>query len=326
MLFILTSVLSCSSGKCQISHWRQGHKDECCPPTTTMEINDDNISYRASVSGTESGHHGTGFIITSIVILFHALTVYNLVRFSAEIKGTHAGISSSNDSYSSLDPSVGARKSFDDNCYSRFTNPVCNDTTADTNVGFAHNKDLTVNMKCNASIEVKDSNAIKRTKTNPSNTNDETRLKSKFPKTKSDTSHDEAANLGSHERRRKVAILEKPVTDTSQCKTIPYLSGSSKYAVIEDVEEESHLSKFREARRLSSSSRDRLSSTTKGDFLSQSKSVKIDNCHTLHTKVSAIPNLPQNVRSGLKTSMQKVVQQFRSSKDSRSAENEVEIF
>ncbi|KAK8472230.1 hypothetical protein PHAVU_002G148100 [Phaseolus vulgaris] len=178
-------------------------------------------------------------------------------------------------------------------------------------------------MKCNASIEVKDSNAIKRTKTNPSNTNDETRLKSKFPKTKSDTSHDEAANLGSHERRRKVAILEKPVTDTSQCKTIPYLSGSSKYAVIEDVEEESHLSKFREARRLSSSSRDRLSSTTKGDFLSQSKIVKIDNCHTLHTKVSAIPNLPQNVRSGLKTSMQKVVQQFRSSKDSRSAENEM---
>lgn len=251
--------------------------------------------------------------------------VYNLVRFAAEIKGIHAGISSSNDSYSSLDPSIGARKSFDDNCYIRFANPVCNDT-ADTSVASAHNKDLTVNMKSTVNTEVKDSNAIKRTKTNPSNTNDETRLKSKFPKTKSDTSHDEAANSGNHERRRKVAIPEKSVTDTFQCKTMPYLSGSSKYAVIDDVEEESHLSKYREARRLSSSSRDRLSSTTKGDFLSQSKSVKTDNCHTLPTKASTIPNLPQNVRSGLKTSMQKVVQQFRSSKDSRSAENEVGIF
>ncbi|KOM26541.1 hypothetical protein LR48_Vigan284s002700 [Vigna angularis] len=287
-----------SSGKCQISHWRQGHKDECCPPpTTTMEINDENISYRASASRTESGHH--------------------------EIKGIHADISSSNDSYSSLDPSVGARKSFDDNYYNRFPNPVCNDTTADTSAGSAHNKDSTVNMKCSVNIEVKDSNAIKRTKTNPINTNDETRLKSKVPKTKSDTSHDEAANFGSHERRRKVAILEKSGTDTSKYKTVPYLSGSTKYAVIDDVEEESHLSKYREARRLSSSSRDRPSSTTKGDFLSQSKCVKTDDCHTLSTKVSAIPNLPQNVRSGLKTSMQKVVQQFRSSKDSRSSENEM---
>lgn len=252
--------------------------------------------------------------------------VYNLARFAAEIKGIHADISSSNDSYSNLDPSVGARKSFDDNYYNRFPNPVYNDTTADSSVGSAHNKDSTVNMKCSVNIEVKDSNAIKRTKTNPSNTNDETRLKSKVPKTKSDTSHDEAANLGSHERRRKVAILEKSGTDTSKYKTVPYLSGSTKYAVIDDVEEESHLSKYREARRLSSSSRDRPSSTTKGDFLLQSKCVKTDDCHSLPTKVSAIPNLPQNVRSGLKTSMQKVVQQFRSSKDSRSSENEVEIF
>ncbi|KAJ6919780.1 ubiquitin carboxyl-terminal hydrolase 16-like [Populus alba x Populus x berolinensis] len=29
------------SGKCQIIHWRQGHKEECHPPTTTYHINDD---------------------------------------------------------------------------------------------------------------------------------------------------------------------------------------------------------------------------------------------------------------------------------------------
>ncbi|KAL2662387.1 hypothetical protein AAZV13_02G037600 [Glycine max] len=288
------------SGKCQISHWRLGHKDECCPPTTTMELKDKNLSSRASVSKTESGLH--------------------------EINGTHAGISSSNDSYSSPDPLVAARKSFDDNHHSRFAKPVCNDTTDYTSAASAHNKE-TVNMKCSENIEVKDSSASKRSKPNPSNATDETRFKSKFPKTKSDASHDEAANLGSHERRRKAAIVEKSATDTSKCKTVSHLSGSSKYAVIDDVEEESHLPKYREARRSSSSSRDRLSSATKGDFSSQSKCMTTDNNHTLPTKVSAIPNLPQNVRSGLKTSMQKVVQQFRSSKESRSnsisAENEM---
>lgn len=30
-----------SSGKCQIIHWRQGHKEECRPPISTCHINDD---------------------------------------------------------------------------------------------------------------------------------------------------------------------------------------------------------------------------------------------------------------------------------------------
>ena len=62
-------MLSCSSGKCQISHWRQGHKDECCPPTTTMELKDENLSSRASVSKTESGLHGNGFDYKSHYII-----------------------------------------------------------------------------------------------------------------------------------------------------------------------------------------------------------------------------------------------------------------
>lgn len=34
-------MICCSSGKCQIIHWRQGHKEECRPPITTYNINDD---------------------------------------------------------------------------------------------------------------------------------------------------------------------------------------------------------------------------------------------------------------------------------------------
>ncbi|XP_061353476.1 ubiquitin carboxyl-terminal hydrolase 17 isoform X2 [Gastrolobium bilobum] len=286
------------SGKCQISHWRQGHKDECCPPIATMELKEENISCRASVSETQSGLH--------------------------EIKGTHAGIASTNDSCLGLNPSVAARKSFDDNCHSRFAKPVSDNTADDTFVTFAHSNETVLTpsfpleSKSFENIEVKDSNASKRSKTNSSYTTDEAGFKSRFPKTKSEAFHDVAANLGSHEHRRKVAMVEKSVADTSKCRNVPSLSSSIPASVVDNVEEELHLSKFKEARRSSSSSRGRLSSTSNGDLLSHSKSTKTDNYHNLPAKVSAIPNLPLNVRNGLKTSVQKVVQQFRSSKESRS--------
>lgn len=40
MFLLLTFVfLYCSSGKCQIVHWRQGHKEECHPPSTARQTN-----------------------------------------------------------------------------------------------------------------------------------------------------------------------------------------------------------------------------------------------------------------------------------------------
>lgn len=164
--------------------------------------------------------------------------------------------------------------------------------------------------------EVKDSSSSKRSNKNVSNTTDETGFKSKFPRAKSGKYHDVVGNSGGHEHRRKVASVEKSIADTSKCRTVPTLSSSSTHAVADDVEE-LHLSKYKEARRSSSCSRDRIFSTT----------TKTDSYHTLSSKASAVPNIPHNVRNGLKTSMQKVVQQFRSSKDSRSGlisvENEV---
>lgn len=31
----------CSSGKCQIMHWRRGHKDECCRQLGAIEFQDE---------------------------------------------------------------------------------------------------------------------------------------------------------------------------------------------------------------------------------------------------------------------------------------------
>jgi ubiquitin carboxyl-terminal hydrolase 36/42 len=39
-LFPTAILLHFSSGKCQIAHWRQGHKDKCHPPSTASQIDD----------------------------------------------------------------------------------------------------------------------------------------------------------------------------------------------------------------------------------------------------------------------------------------------
>jgi ubiquitin carboxyl-terminal hydrolase 36/42 len=256
--------------------------------------------------------------------------VYNLVRFHAEIKGKHVGAGSYNDLHSNLNPSVAVRKSFDDNrfeTHDTFTKPV-HDNTADDTCVASTDSDETVlptsfplESKNPVNIEVRSSS--KRSKKKSSNTSDESGFKSKVPKVKFDTSHDVASHLGGHEHNRKVASVEKSVADTSKGRAIPSSSSSNK-DVAADYAEESYLSRYKEGRRSSSSSRDRLLSTAKGDLISHSMSTKTDNYHALPSKVSVAPNPPQNVRSGLKTSMQKVVQQFRSSKESRSNQISVE--
>ncbi|RYQ81636.1 hypothetical protein Ahy_Scaffold1g107510 isoform D [Arachis hypogaea] len=329
------SVRYCS-GKCQIIHWRHGHKDECCPPVATVQLNEEPVSHRAAVSDSESethsGIHGNDLIGRCNMLFCASCMVYNLVRFFAEMKGTHAGIASARHSYSGANPSVSARESFDGASRIRLAKPVGNSTTEDTCVSSSHTNEsvstptLPVESKDSVNTEVKDSGSSKRSKTNSSNSAGENVSKSKPSKTRSDVYRDVVSNSSGHEHRRRVATIEKSVADT-KCRNVSSLNScSTDFVADHDLVEESHLSKHKEARKSSSSSADLLSSTTKGDLASHSKSSKSDNYHTLPAK-SAIPNLPLNVRNGLKTSMQKVVQQFRGSKESRSdlvsVENEV---
>lgn len=62
---------------------------------------------------------------------------------------------------------------------------------------------------------------------------------------------------------------------------------------------------------------DHPSSSTGEPFVSTSKYAKGDGYHALPVKSSSIPTLPQSARNGLKTSMMKVVQQFRAPKQSK---------
>lgn len=254
--------------------------------------------------------------------------VCNVVRPSADSEETHAGTASSNNSYSSFNPSVAESKSSDIDSCSRLAKPTCHSIAKASShtIEAVPTTSLPIDPRSSVNIENKRSSACKKTKTNSSHMADDTAVKSKLPKIMTDKSHDAVANLVSPVHKRKVSTVEKSATDTSKGRPLPSMDYSTSEATADNAEE-SHISKHKEVRK-SPNSGPVLSSATKGDLLLHTKSVKSENYHASPAKGGGMQNLQQNVRNGLKTSVRKVVQQFRSSRDSASslasAENEVE--
>lgn len=158
-----------------------------------------------------------------------------------------------------------------------------------------------------ANIQEDISHANKLSKMKSSHTDKEVESTPKIPKAKKNISSDaQPENIGSKKLTRRPISSEKKLTDACKSK-----SSSSNDTEDESKEEES----------LSSSvSIDRPSSTTGEHMYSSSRYEKIEAYHALpaNEKVGSIPNLPQNARNGLKTSVRKVVQQFKSSKQLKS--------
>ncbi|KAI9111658.1 hypothetical protein K1719_017348 [Acacia pycnantha] len=289
------------SGKCQIIHWREGHKDECSPPIISVPFKEESNSYRVAVSETQSDAYDS--------------------------EETHAGTASSNNSYSSFNPSVAEGKSSDIDSRSRLAKPTCHNIAEASShtIEAVPTTSHPIDSRSPVNIENKRSSASKKNKTNSSHIADDTAVKSKLPKTMTDKSHDAAANLVSPVHKGKVSTVEKSATDASKGRPLPSMDYSSSEATADNAEG-SHISKHKEVRK-SPNGAHVLSSATKGDLLLHTKSVRSENYHALPAKEGGMQNLQQNVRNGLKTSVRKVVQQFRSSRDSASslasAENEM---
>lgn len=113
------------------------------------------------------------------------------------------------------------------------------------------------------------------------------------------------ANLGSKKVAKGIVPAEKLTTDAAK----PRNSSSN------DGRDRSRLFECKENRSFSASaSFDQPSSTINGHFASTSKSAKSDGYHALPAKIDSSTSLAQ---IGIKTSMRKVVQQFRASKQSK---------
>lgn len=157
------------------------------------------------------------------------------------------------------------------------------------------------------------SRANKLIKMKSSHNDKEVESTSKLAKAKINMSADaHPANFAGKKPTRRATLIEKVVTDASKSK-------SSSTSDREDEHKEGPLSH--------GTSGGRPSSTAGGLLDSSLRSEKVDSYHALPAKIGSIPSLPQNACNGLKTSVKKVVQQFKSSKQPKSnlsgPENEI---
>ncbi|KAL6222845.1 hypothetical protein ACLB2K_006235 [Fragaria x ananassa] len=264
------SVRYCS-GKCQIIHWRQGHKDKCQPS---------GVQHISDLDGEAAFHHGGIGACTSST----SPSTVSWDGFSSS--GTGADTPSGE-------------------IVDRAVKPLFDGPAPDLLGNMSEYANL-VNCQDNFS------RANKLVKMKSSHSDKEVDSKSKLAKAKIDMSADaQPANFVGKKQTRRGTSIEKVVTDAAKSKS---LSTSN-------WEDE------RKGRLSYSASSGRLSSAT-GELLDSSfRSEKVDSCHALPAKIGSIPSLPQNACNGLKTSMKKVVQQFKSSKQPKSnlsgPENEI---
>ncbi|KAM1611693.1 hypothetical protein ACFX11_000487 [Malus domestica] len=238
------------SGKCQIIHWRQGHKDECQPSIDSMQFQD-----RSDFDGDTVLHH--------------------------DGKGSRTNLTPSN------------TVSWDDKSRKPLSDVVAPEQP----------RNMSSPLECTKLVNHQEDMSCenKLYKMKSSHTDKAVESTQKFPKANANVSGEaQPENLGSKKQSRRAISTEKLVTDASKSK-------SSSSNDREDGSKE-------DGSQSNSASVDEPSSTTEGHLDSISRSEKIEAYHALPAKFSSIPSLPQNSSNGLKTSMRKVVQQFRSSK------------
>ncbi|KAK9949414.1 hypothetical protein M0R45_004938 [Rubus argutus] len=271
------SVRYCS-GKCQIIHWRQGHKDECQPSIGTMEF-----QHNSDLDAEAMFHHD----------------------------GKGAQTNSSSPSTMSWDGFTSSGTGADTS-----SGEILNHVSVDRAEKplFAGTDQLGNILEHANLVDCQDnfSRANKLIKMKSSDNDKEVESTSKLAKAKINMSADsQPANFVGRKPTRRATSIEKVVTDASK----------SKSSSTSDREDE-HKGPLSHG-----TSGGRPSSTAGGLLDSSLRSEKVDSYHALPAKIGSIPNLPQNACNGLKTSVKKVVQQFKSSKQPKSnlsgPENEI---
>ncbi|KAK9231494.1 hypothetical protein WN943_021730 [Citrus x changshan-huyou] len=252
------------SGKCQIFHWRQGHKDECRPQRIITPLREDGDS--VTVAGPEK---------------------------QFEICGNQALGSSTID---------------------RVESPICDSITPDMPETRSRIKKSKQTMSpsadsANMVIDVDGtSRASKLDKMKLSHNDEDVNIRPQISKVKTTLPDDvQPVKLGDKKSNGGAASPEFLVKDSSTFKSRTSVSCSRFDPVTKVGEDDSQSFTGKHV----SSSAPRSSLTIGRHSLSNYKSV-------LPAKISSIPSLPQNACHGLKSSMQKVVQQFRVSKPLKS--------
>ncbi|TXG60104.1 hypothetical protein EZV62_014677 [Acer yangbiense] len=326
------------SGKCQILHWRQGHRDECCP--TTMPLNEGNDIIGLAASPQQFKIPGND---SEIAGKFEARSNTSSMmdedvnpKPCIDVEGEHTGFASYNSSISSLPGSgsgssrgrsdllVGVSSANEGLGSSTVVRP---DPAAPDLPG-KRVKIKKIKKTAGPSLESTNSviplqctsRASKFDKMKLGQNNEEVNCRPQLPNGKTATTDDiKSSKLGSKKSTGGTASPELLVKDASKSRGSSSLSCSRSDYVTKENEDDSKLHKGKKDRSQSPSMV--LPASATGEHsVGSSKSV-------LPVNVSSIPSLPQNAHHGLKTSMRKVVQQFLVSKPLKSyllgSENEV---
>ncbi|GLT70694.1 hypothetical protein SLA2020_427550 [Shorea laevis] len=267
------------SGKCQIIHWRQGHKDECHPQTDfpTQKLfriysDDSGVEgeFKASPNASlPEGEDDDGERARGIPM-----------KFATSSASPLADSTLSNDFAPDMPKSAARPEKIREAILRSETDHVDNMSDLSKKNKLVHNdEEVEFRMQLGSKTLMDDVHPTKEMNKN----------------------------------LVKETSSEMLVTEASKKKSLPSSSLSRPHFVTNDREEKN-------ARHSScDATSDHPSSSARGHLITGSKSVTA-NCNGL-------PSLPQTACNGLKTSMQKVVQQFRSSKQSKSyllgSENEV---
>ncbi|KAE8715814.1 Ubiquitin carboxyl-terminal hydrolase 17 [Hibiscus syriacus] len=302
------SVRYCS-GHCQIMHWRQGHRDECHPPTDFAAKkqsglqNDSEMESKFNISSDSSSVvedcDGDG----------------NVKPHADAIATVSAFVPSSSSSLASLSPAGASSESPLDVSSSSTLLSGHNDKLGrhhcdDIAIGIPKSKTSAKNMKEAISPSSESNNLSKLNK--KKSTHEEVELGRQFAKNNNLMPDGGHPTKAVYNKSTRAVSSESLVTDASKISNLRSLGISRTRTVTGDREAVLQLCESKHFTTYSCSTSGHLSSSAPGWHSLQSS-------HSgLPAKINAAPTLPPTSSNGLKTSLRKVVQQFKASKQSKS--------
>ncbi|TYH28630.1 hypothetical protein ES288_A02G159100v1 [Gossypium darwinii] len=301
------SVRYCS-GKCQIVHWRQGHKDECHPATDFAAKKrsgiqsygcEVEIAFKKSFDPSSVVENGDGNLKPRV----DAIATHS--AFAPPSSSSLAGVSpscTSSESLVDVSPSRTLMSGHNDKLGRQLSDDIAN--------GIPKSRASAKNMKEAISPSSESNNLSKLNKKKSSH--EEVEFRRQLTKS-NNLMHDGAhPTKAAYNKSTGAVSSEFLVTDASKKSNLTSLSASRPRTVISDREDDLLLDESKHFTTSSCSTSGNHSSSAAGGH-----SVHSSNSG-LPAKSNAAPTLPQTTSNGLKMSLRKVVQQIKTSKQSKS--------
>ncbi|XWS29585.1 hypothetical protein CRYUN_Cryun24cG0041600 [Craigia yunnanensis] len=310
------SVRYCS-GKCQIIHWRQGHQDECRPQTDFAATKQSGSGIHSNDSEVESAFK-TSSDTSSVVeddgnLMPHADAKATHNAFAPSSSSSLAGVSPSSASSESL-VDGSPRRTLLSGPNGKLGRQLSDDiaTAIPRSRAAAKKREEAISPSLQSTLTYSVNNLSKLNKKKSTHNKEEVEFRMQFAMDNNLLSDDVHPTKAVYKKSTGAVSSEILVTDTSKKSNLTSLSSSRPKTVINDSEDDLQLYESKHVKTSSCSASDDHSSATGGGH-----SVPSSNSG-LPVKSNAAPTLPQTASNGLKTSMRKVVQQFKASKQSTS--------